>query len=256
MYGSRRVPVWRTAGRIAGASTVCLIALSIWLMPTSAQQPGRGRVTIKPASAGELRDWAPRIDSLRRSGDLRLRIRRDDPLVAGRTHERYDQFHRGVRVFGADVAEQLSGGQVVSAFGNVYEGIDVDTSPAIDANRARQIIEARAGVEIGRTPELVILPQGPRGRQLHAHLAGAGRRPGRRPRVLRRRTRRHHRIRVQRSPDADAKRCRAWTGRARRHQEDQRDAERRTVRGDRPAASAGDQHLRHAWRLHTAPSST
>ncbi len=71
---------------------------------------------------------------------------RDDPLVAGRTHERYDQYHRGVRVFGADVAEQLRGGQVVSVFGNVYEGIDVDTSPAIDADRAREIIEARAGV--------------------------------------------------------------------------------------------------------------
>jgi bacillolysin len=166
MYGSRKVLVWRNAWkaawRTAGVAAVGLVALSICLMPTSAQQPGRGRVTIKPASAGEVRDWAPRIDSLRRSGDLRLRIRRDDPLVAGRTHERYDQFHRGVRVFGADVAEQLSGGQVVSAFGNVYEGIDVETSPAIEADRAREIIEARAGVQIGRAPELVILPQGDR----------------------------------------------------------------------------------------------
>ena len=93
----------------------------------------------------ELRDWSPRIDSLRRSGDLRLRIRREDLLVTGRTHERYDQYHRGVRVFGADIAEQLNGGQVVSTFGTVYDGIDVDTSPAIDAERAREIVEARAG---------------------------------------------------------------------------------------------------------------
>jgi Zn-dependent metalloprotease len=128
-------------------------------MPLAAQQPGRGRVTIASTTATALRDWAPRLDSLRRSGNLRLRIRRDDPLVAGRAHERYDQYHRGVRVFGADVAEQLYGGQVVSAFGNVYEGIDVETSPAIEAHRAREIIEARAGVEIGRAPELVILPQ-------------------------------------------------------------------------------------------------
>ena len=64
-----------------------------------------------------------------------------------------------MRVFGADVAEQLNRGQVVSAFGNVYEGIDVETSPAIEADRAREIIEARAGVEIGRVPELVILPR-------------------------------------------------------------------------------------------------
>jgi thermolysin len=129
-------------------------------MPIAAQQPGRGRVTIGPTSTAALREWAPRLDSLRRSGELRLRIRRDDSLVAGRAHERYDQYHRGVRVFGADVAEQLNGGQVVSAFGNVYDGVDVDTSPAIEADRAREIIEARAGVEIGRAPELVILPQG------------------------------------------------------------------------------------------------
>ncbi len=62
--------------------------------------------------------------------------------------------------FGADVAEQLNGGQVVSAFGNLYEGIDIDTTPAIDAHAARQTIEERAGVEIGREPELVILPTG------------------------------------------------------------------------------------------------
>ena len=117
---------------------------------------------ILPTSAADLRDWAPRIDGMRRTGELRLQIRRDDPLVAGRTHERYDQFHRGVRVFGADVAEQLSGGQVMSAFGNVYEGVDVDTSPAIEADRAREIVEARTGVEIGRAPELLILPAGDR----------------------------------------------------------------------------------------------
>ncbi len=63
MYGSRkRVPVWRTAWRGAGAAAVSLVGVSICLMPISAQQPGRGRVTIAPASTTELRDWAPRID--------------------------------------------------------------------------------------------------------------------------------------------------------------------------------------------------
>lgn len=160
MSRSRGIERWRTAWRTAGVAAVCACALSVCLMPIAAQQPGRGRVTIGPTSTAALREWAPRLDSLRRSGELRLRIRRDDSLVAGRAHERYDQYHRGVRVFGADVAEQLNGGQVVSAFGNVYDGVDVDTSPAIEADRAREIIEARAGVEIGRAPELVILPQG------------------------------------------------------------------------------------------------
>ena len=129
----------------------------------------------RSASGAELRRWAPRIDGLRRSGELRLRIRRDDLLVAGRTHERYDQYHRGVRVFGADVAEQLNGGQVVSAFGNLYEGIDIDTSPADRSRPGAADVEERAGVEIGRAPELVILPAGRR-RYLLAWRVRAARR--------------------------------------------------------------------------------
>jgi thermolysin len=125
----------------------------------AARQARRDLVPIRPGSIAELREWASRIDGLRRSGDLRLRLRRDDLVVKGRTHERYDQFHRGVRVVGADIAEQVNGGQVVSVFGNLYEGIDLDTTPSIDADRARGLIEARAGVEIGRVPELVVLPR-------------------------------------------------------------------------------------------------
>ena len=159
MSDSRSVPQQGTARRSAIAGVAALAWLSIYLMPTTAQQPSRGRVTIAPASTAEVRDWAPRIDSLRRSGELRLRIRRDDPLTVGRAHERYDQYYRGVRVYGGDVAEQLNGGQVVSAFGNVYEGIDIGSSPTVTAERAREGIEARAGVEIGREPELVILPR-------------------------------------------------------------------------------------------------
>jgi bacillolysin len=153
-------PQWRSVFRSTVAAGAASLALWLCLTPTatSAQQAVRGRLTIKPGSVAEVRDWAPRVDSLRRSGDLRLRVRREDLLVRGRTHERYDQYHRGVRVFGADVAEQLNGGQVVSVFGDVYDGIDIDTSPAIAAERAREIVEGLAGVEIGRTPELVILP--------------------------------------------------------------------------------------------------
>jgi len=159
MSDPRSVPRQGTARRSAIAAVAALAALSMYFMPTAAQQPGRGGVTITPASTAEVRDWAPQIDRLRRSGELRLRIRRSDPLTVGRAHERYDQYHRGVRVYGADVAEQLIGGQVVSAFGNIYEGIDIDSSPVITADRAREVIETRAGVEIGRTPELVILPR-------------------------------------------------------------------------------------------------
>ena len=111
---------------------------------------------------------------------------------------------------------------------------------------ARQTVAERAGVEIGRAPELVIFPAGRR--RYLPRVARARRRRRRRPRVFRRRARRQHRLRLQRS---HRRRARSGRGqrRARRHQEDQRVAERRAVRHDRSAAAAGDQHLRHAGRL-------
>ncbi len=72
-----------------------------------------------------------------RSGELRLRQTREDHVVPGRTHERADQYYRGVRVFGADVARQLRGGATESIFGTIYAGIDLDPAPAIDEDRAR-----------------------------------------------------------------------------------------------------------------------
>jgi bacillolysin len=157
MYGSRPIALPQCV-RLAAALT----GLCVWLMPVSAQERHRGLVSVATLSmsTGELREWGQRIDGLRRDGELRLRMTRDDTLMSGRTHERYDQYYRGVRVFGADVARQLNRGQLVSLFGNLYEDISVDASPGIGAARAREVIEARAGVELGLSsvPELVILP--------------------------------------------------------------------------------------------------
>lgn len=125
---------------------------------TSAQ--GRGRVLVTGRSLAELRDWDRQIDVMVRSGDLRMRDHRGDPLVPGRTHERAFQYHRGVRVFGGDVARQLDGGQLVSAFGTVYEGIAIDPMPAVDAGQASQIVHAHGGIGFppAREPELMVVP--------------------------------------------------------------------------------------------------
>jgi bacillolysin len=154
---SRRLGVWQSA------SAVAITGAFLWLVPTSAQQPRSGKLTIATLSSGpvaELREWSARVDAMRRSGELRLRMTRDDLLVRGRRHERYDQYHRGVRVFGADVAQQVNGGQVVSLFGNIYDNVATDPSPTVSPGRAREIVAARAGVELGpsREPELVIVP--------------------------------------------------------------------------------------------------
>lgn len=115
---------------------------------------------IAPGSITELRAWDARVDSMLNTGELRVRITREDALMPGRSHQRADQFYRGVRVWGADVSRQLSGGQTVSVFGVLYDGIDIDTAPTLDADEAKGAIEQIAGTKLGpaRVPELVVLP--------------------------------------------------------------------------------------------------
>src|SRR5260221_5007404 len=117
--------------------------------------------TIVAGSPQSLREWDAATASMLRSGELRLRQTRDDTLIPGRVTERADQFYRGVRVFGADIARQIDGqGIVQSIFGSVYSGIAISPDPALDADAARARVATLAGqaqpdaVE----PELVVLP--------------------------------------------------------------------------------------------------
>lgn len=146
----------------AAALTVCLLALWPPGQPVYSQNAdgARGRLTIRAESTNERRAWTSRVDSMLRNGELRIRQTREDPMVPGRTHERSDQYYRGIRVFGADVARQLRGGATESIFGTIYEGIDVDPNPSIDEDRARELLGARLGVSIdaGTPAELVVLP--------------------------------------------------------------------------------------------------
>jgi bacillolysin len=167
MFCSRRVLARGSARtRSVLRSHLCLLtllsagALALCLVPAAAQQrAGQGRVAIAAQSSAAIRDAAPMVDGMRRSGELRLRSSRADVQVRGRTHERFDQYYRGVRIFGADVAQQLNTGQIVSLYGNVYDDIDLEPSPTVTAEAARSTVETLAGVEIGRQPELVILPR-------------------------------------------------------------------------------------------------
>ena len=150
--------------RAFSATLIAISSLSVLLVtpPIHGQAPesGRGRTVIRTETNVERRAWTSRVESMLRSGELRLRQTRDDSMVADRTHERADQYYRGVRVFGGDIARQLRGGATESIFGTLYEGIDLDPSPTIDDRRAREILGARLGqaLEDRVVPELVVLP--------------------------------------------------------------------------------------------------
>lgn len=162
---------------MSSRAVVCLLAWTMLLAGPVSAQSSHERVSIAAGSFTELRSWDQRVDAMLRDGELRVRNSRPDTLLAGRIHERADQFFKGVRVFGGDVARQLDGGTTISLFGTLYEGIALDTTPAVDADAAIAVVEARAGVTLGesRRPELVVLPLDRGGYALAWRLRAAAR---------------------------------------------------------------------------------
>ncbi len=141
--------------------TVAAVALIILFTPAagSLQEPPR-LMSIAADSIDELRQWDPLVDRLTREGSLTGRLPYDDPQIPGRRHEALIQFHDGVPVHGADVMRQIDRGSTVSIFGTLYAGIDVDTTPRLTVDQAREALEATSGTTLanGQNPTLTILP--------------------------------------------------------------------------------------------------
>jgi len=143
--------------RARALATALLLGLAAWAR--GGQAPGEVRVlAVAPA---EVAAWDARVASLLRSGDLRPRQLRADPLVPGRQHQRLEQAFRGVPVFGGEIVRQGDGRGAVSLFGALHEGIDLDTRPSLSPDQARASVERGLGARVGRreVPELLVLPE-------------------------------------------------------------------------------------------------
>jgi bacillolysin len=121
-------------------------------------RPSRSITATDPAS---LRSWDSAVDSMVRDGSLRLRRTTDDTLMSDRVHERLNQYYKGIRVQGGDVARQTDRGVSVSIFGTVYPDINVGVDPALTTSDAAAIVKRESGVDLGpsKTPQLMVLPQ-------------------------------------------------------------------------------------------------
>ena len=87
--------------------------------------------------------------------------RLNDASLEGRTHEYLAQYHAGVPVHGAGVSRQLdAAGVTVSLFGTLYQGIDVNVTPALSGAEAAALLEQMHGGEVVAMgqPSLTILP--------------------------------------------------------------------------------------------------
>ena len=148
--------------RLVVASAVTGVLIVATGEDAGSQQP-RG---VVPVAAGyattleELRQWDARVDRMIRAGDLVVVSRRDDRMLAGRTHEYLAQNVAGVPLHGGGIARQLDRGVTVSLLGTMHEGIAIDTTPALSGGEVAARLEQATGATLAnaRAPDLVVLP--------------------------------------------------------------------------------------------------
>jgi thermolysin len=118
----------------------------------------------RPDPQAQLDEQAERLAQRVRSGELTLARVQPDPAFPDRRHVRYDQRLSGVRVFGAQLVQQLDAdGRTLSIFGRTEDAAAVPpVAPTLKSDQAvRAALSAfPAGAVVRGEPELVLLPRG------------------------------------------------------------------------------------------------
>ena len=139
------------------------LTLAALLLPKAASsQSFRPARTVWASDAAEVPAMAQEVETLLRAGRLVAERTQRDGQMPGRSHERLNQYHDGVRVFGGQLVWQKEGGRILSVTGSLYDGIDAGTSPALTADdAANNALEGAPIAILHRVVgpiELVILP--------------------------------------------------------------------------------------------------
>jgi Zn-dependent metalloprotease len=130
-------------------------ALFVWLEVGAAQQASS--LKFNATTANDLRSWDQFVTAQERAGALRVSQVTRDPSLPARTVERLQQYHQGLRVWGAEVVRDSDRGVPVSIFGDLAMPPDIDTQPALTREAATQRLSATSGATLLRPVELVML---------------------------------------------------------------------------------------------------
>ncbi len=107
-------------------------------------QPFRESRTLWASDPAEVPALASEIDRMLDTDQLQFKRSQTDGTFPGRTHERMNQYHQGVRVFGGQLVWQKQSGLVLSATGNIYEAVDVGVTPTLTVAEAEARPSARS----------------------------------------------------------------------------------------------------------------
>lgn len=138
--------------------SVVAAGIVVMHMSGAAQQSGKP-VAISTLSSQDLRTWDDYVTSGVRVGELRLAATDRDPVLPQRSIERFQQFYRGVRVWGADVVRDSTNGIAESIFGELAQDLAIGTTPTLSLEDGREALLRIGGTEafLLRQPELTII---------------------------------------------------------------------------------------------------
>ena len=149
--------------------------IGVLLASGAAAQTLRSTESIWASSRADVPALAQRVDAMLVSGELvPARVQRDSQFE-GRVHERLNQMHRGVPVFGGQLVWQKEGGEVLSVTGKIFPDIDIDPEPRLSLDEASSIALALGdGSRVVGRPELTVLPlEGRYALTYRLHVRGA-----------------------------------------------------------------------------------
>ncbi len=154
------------------------VLLGLFLQSVLADaQSRRASRTYWASDPAEVPALAQSVDRMLASGELAFAHSQRDGQFPGRTHERFDQYHHGIRVLGGQLGWQKEAGLVLSVTGNLYEGVDVNVTPTLtpDDAAARALAQGDPGARVAVGTELVVLPLRERFALAYVlHLRGQG----------------------------------------------------------------------------------
>jgi bacillolysin len=136
------------------ATVLIAVALLVSRDVGSAQQ--QSGVAIRATTVGELRTWDGYVTARQRVGELQvLRVDRD-PAVPDRLVERFQQFHQGIPVWGAQVVRDSTNGVAESIFGDLWPSLTVTTAPTLTTSAAQTLLSA-GNAFLLKQPSLTVL---------------------------------------------------------------------------------------------------
>ena len=118
----------------------CTLFLFFTLSSVLSAQSFRESRTVWASAPAEVPAMAGAVDVMLNSGHLVYERYQVDGSFQGRHHERMNQSHSGIRVFGGQLVWQKQSGLVLSVTGNLYDDIGINTTPSLTTSQA----EARA----------------------------------------------------------------------------------------------------------------